>query len=112
MRKSLLLLGLTLCLWPLAAQAQIADNSFLVEEAYNQEPGVVQHINTLMRDRHRNLYYSLSGATLVTFGLTSFLGWDAFDPPRRHGTASVQAGRGSHGSRFFFWHSSGSRGGK
>ncbi|MFN7945955.1 MAG: transporter [Blastocatellia bacterium] len=60
MRKSLLLLGLTLCLWPLAAQAQIADNSFLVEEAYNQEPGVVQHINTLMRDRNRNLYYSLT----------------------------------------------------
>ena len=24
----------------------IADNSFLIEEAYNQEPGVVQHINT------------------------------------------------------------------
>ncbi|MGH7606337.1 MAG: transporter, partial [Gemmatimonadales bacterium] len=27
----------------------IADNSFLIEEAYNQEPRVVQHINTLMR---------------------------------------------------------------
>lgn len=26
--------------------APIADNSFLIEEAYNQEPGVVQHINT------------------------------------------------------------------
>ncbi|MBA2626874.1 MAG: hypothetical protein H0U85_02605, partial [Gemmatimonadales bacterium] len=25
------------------------DNSFLVEEAYNQEPGVVQHISTLQR---------------------------------------------------------------
>ena len=32
----------------LAAQTPgpIADNSFLIEEAYNQEPGVVQHINT------------------------------------------------------------------
>ncbi len=27
----------------------IADNSFLIEEAYNQEPGVVQHINTFTR---------------------------------------------------------------
>jgi hypothetical protein len=27
----------------------IADNSFLIEEAYNQEPGVVQHINTFAR---------------------------------------------------------------
>jgi hypothetical protein len=29
--------------------AQIADNSFLIEEAYNQEPGVVQHINAFSR---------------------------------------------------------------
>jgi hypothetical protein len=29
----------------------IQDNSFLVEEAYNQEAGVVQHINTFSRDR-------------------------------------------------------------
>ena len=27
----------------------IADNSFLVEEAYNQEPGVVQHVATFAR---------------------------------------------------------------
>jgi hypothetical protein len=31
------------------ADEPIADNSFLVEEAYNQEPGVVQHISTLVR---------------------------------------------------------------
>lgn len=30
---------------------QIQDNSFLMEEAYNQEPGVVQHINSLQRFR-------------------------------------------------------------
>jgi hypothetical protein len=30
-----------------ARAAPIADNSFLIEEAYNQERGVVQHINTL-----------------------------------------------------------------
>jgi hypothetical protein len=29
--------------------AQIQDNSFLIEEAYNQESGVVQHISTLAR---------------------------------------------------------------
>lgn len=39
----------TLSLLPAHAQKQppaIQDNSFLVEEAYNQEKGVVQHINT------------------------------------------------------------------
>jgi hypothetical protein len=37
---------------PAAAQetaGPIADNSFLIEEAYNQDPGVVQHINTFAR---------------------------------------------------------------
>ena len=32
---------------PLAGQAPIQDNSFLIEEAYNQERGVVQHISAL-----------------------------------------------------------------
>jgi len=32
-----------------AKEPQIQDNSFLVEEAYNQERGVVQHINTFSR---------------------------------------------------------------
>ncbi|MBA3319773.1 MAG: transporter [Gemmatimonadales bacterium] len=43
---------LWLCLAPLPAAGQsahIADNSFLVEEAYNQEAGVVQHISTFSR---------------------------------------------------------------
>jgi hypothetical protein len=38
---------------PLAASAEggpIQDNSFLVEEAYNQEPRVVQHISNWLRD--------------------------------------------------------------
>lgn len=39
----------------------IQDNSFLIEEAYNQEPGVVQHINTLQRDlRGANWVYSFT----------------------------------------------------
>ena len=36
---------------PAVAQA-IADNSFLIEEAYNQEQGVVQHIGTYLRATH------------------------------------------------------------
>ena len=32
----------------------IADNSFLIEEAYNQEHGVVQHISTLRLQRVRS----------------------------------------------------------
>ena len=31
------------------APSPISDNSFLIEEAYNQEPGVVQHISTFTR---------------------------------------------------------------
>jgi hypothetical protein len=36
---------------PAAEEAPIQDNSFLIEEAYNQEEGVVQHINTFSRAR-------------------------------------------------------------
>src|SRR3954471_20480148 len=43
----LLVLPLTAHRSPLTAQIQ--DNSFLVEEAYNQEHGVVQHIGTFSR---------------------------------------------------------------
>ncbi len=41
-----------LAVWPSGRQAVaqgISDNSFLVEEAYNQEPGVVQHISAWQR---------------------------------------------------------------
>jgi hypothetical protein len=41
------MLPLTAYLSPLAAQIQ--DNSFLIEEAYNQEAGVVQHISAFRR---------------------------------------------------------------
>jgi hypothetical protein len=34
---------------PPEAESQIQDNSFLIEEAYNQDPGVVQHIQTFSR---------------------------------------------------------------
>ena len=52
---------------PLAAQAAdstrpepIRDNSFLVEEAYNQERGVVQHISTFARSRDRSWGYTFT----------------------------------------------------
>ena len=46
---------------PLAlAEGPIQDNSFLMEEAYNQEEGVVQHINTFQRFRD-------SGGWIYTF---------------------------------------------
>ncbi|HET7434338.1 MAG TPA: transporter [Thermoanaerobaculia bacterium] len=52
MKRALLALIVGAC--AIAAHAAddvppIADNSFLVEEAYNQEPGVVQHISTFER---------------------------------------------------------------
>ena len=37
----------------------IEDNSFLIEEAYNQEPGVVQHIATLQR-QNRDWFFGFS----------------------------------------------------
>jgi hypothetical protein len=50
------ILALLLCtaapLAVLADKGPIQDNSFLVEEAYNQEEGVVQHINASERFRH------------------------------------------------------------
>jgi len=44
-----------------SAQEPIRDNSFLVEEAYNQERGVVQHINTFARTaRTRDWLYTFT----------------------------------------------------
>lgn len=43
-----------------AATGPIQDNSFLVEEAYNQDPGVVQHISNLIRDRGGDWTYTLT----------------------------------------------------
>jgi hypothetical protein len=54
MKLHRILLALLLCALPLAAQQptkNIEDNSFLIEEAFNQEDGVIQYINTFRRDR-------------------------------------------------------------
>src|SRR5262245_18524510 len=56
-------------LWAVAASVQqssaqehksIQDNSFVIEEAYNQERGVVQHINAFQRLRSGELAYSFT----------------------------------------------------
>ncbi|MEP7326608.1 MAG: transporter [Gemmatimonadota bacterium] len=39
---------------------RISDNSFLIEEAYNQEAGVVQHINTFARSKGGDWAYGLT----------------------------------------------------
>jgi len=43
-----------------AVDRPIQDNSFLIEEAYNQEPGVIQHINTFARARGGAWGYSFT----------------------------------------------------
>lgn len=40
-----------------AGEGPIQDNSFLLEEAYNQEPGVIQHISTMQRDLQGGGWY-------------------------------------------------------
>jgi len=52
------LIPLTAYLSPLTAQIQ--DNSFLIEEAYNQERGVVQHISTFQRSERVGWAYSFT----------------------------------------------------
>lgn len=38
----------------------IEDNSFLIEEAYNQEDRVIQHISSLMREHSKNYFYAFT----------------------------------------------------
>jgi hypothetical protein len=60
--RTILLLGLlplTAYGSPLSA-VQIQDNSFLLEEAYNQESGVVQHISTFEREAGGDWAYSFT----------------------------------------------------
>lgn len=41
-------------------QSAIEDNSFLLEEAYNQEKGVIQYINTFQRNRNGDWLYTFT----------------------------------------------------
>jgi hypothetical protein len=56
---ALVVLLLTSHFSPLTSQA-IQDNSFLLEEAYNQESGVVQHINSFSRSSNEAWIYSFT----------------------------------------------------
>jgi hypothetical protein len=51
MRSCKWILAAVLAATPLLAEEPISDNSFFIEEAYNQDPGVVQHIGTFERMR-------------------------------------------------------------
>ena len=77
---------LALALGPVGLTAQvgpIADNSFLVEEAYNQDRGVVQHISALLRAR--------DGAWRFTFTQE----WPFFSPRHQRGfTVPLEGGAG------------------
>jgi hypothetical protein len=50
MRLLAFVTAVSVCSTAVSAQRPIQDNSFLIEEAYNQERGVVQHISTFQRD--------------------------------------------------------------
>ena len=52
--------GLLLLSSALEAQERIEDNSFLVEEAYNQGPGIVQHISAFARAEGGDWEYSFT----------------------------------------------------
>jgi hypothetical protein len=54
------ILSVALPIAPAAQVEPIADNSFLVEEAYNQERGVVQHISALLRARDGGWVYTFT----------------------------------------------------
>lgn len=57
-------LVLVFCCTVLAAAqtepAPIADNSFLIEEAYNREAEMIQHINTFRRNRNAEFEYTFA----------------------------------------------------
>src|SRR4051812_30671964 len=64
--KTTLLLALVIIAVPvIRAQASsssqpISDNSFLIEEAYNQEKGVIQYINTFSRTQSGDFAYTFT----------------------------------------------------
>jgi len=45
---------------PCLPEGEIQDNSFLIEEAYNQDPGMVQHINSFTRLRNGEWVYDFT----------------------------------------------------
>lgn len=60
MKKILFFFLCALFVHQISAQKPIEDNSFLIEEAYNQEKGVIQFINTFYRQRNGDWGYSFT----------------------------------------------------
>jgi len=65
------------CFAILLAASGIRDNSFLVEEAYNQEAGVVQHISTFQRAWRDNTWVSTFTQEWPLGGPKNQLSWSA-----------------------------------
>lgn len=94
MSKPWLATGILLVTLAAAGHAQaIADNSFLMEEAYNQEPGVVQHISAFQLFRGADSWAYSFTQEWPLFGRTHQL---SFTLPiqRTHTGSSVATGLG------------------
>lgn len=77
-----------LLLFTFTVLAEIQDNSFLIEEAYNQDPGVYQFINIYQHDFKTGLYYStLQGEIPLWSREHQF----SFSLPARKTAASVES---------------------
>jgi len=60
MKKYLLVVLFAFCACIVRAQQPISDNSFLIEEAYNQEKGVIQYISSFYRTRNGDFAYNFT----------------------------------------------------
>ena len=74
--------------------AGIQDNSFLIEEAYNQEAGVIQHINTVRR-LGKDWFYTFTqewpiGSQAHQFSYTVPYSWLKTDTGRESGFGDLQ----------------------
>ena len=75
-----------------AAPPGIQDNSFLLEEAYNQEPGVVQHINLFRRNVQTGEWLAAFTQEYPVPGITHQLSYTV--PYQRAGEAGTFSGLG------------------
>ena len=76
-----------------AAPLSISDNSFLMEEAYNQEPGVVQHISALQLFRGADSWAYSFTQEWPLFGRTHQLSY-TLPIQRTHNGSAVATGLG------------------
>ncbi len=103
--KSVLLVGWAAALYGLSAlstaadekdkrlAAGLQDNSFLIEEAYNQEPGVVQH-TAILRRQNRDWLFNFTqewpmGSQSHQFSYSVPYSWLRLDGQRVHGVGDV-----------------------